>query len=297
MNTPMTISHMKTPSRSLSVLAAAVVALLVASRAHAQIETFNTIVANDQSTNINFTSGSAVALSQTFSDVAELNNVTYEFIENGTDSVSQTINAYLVQWNPVNNSVMSTITLETTPNSTANESTTSITDTPLQSFVVPPATGGAWTTQIASDGTTTYPAFQETLNINQILDPSLTYAIVLIDSSGANGSLGLPGVFTSGNSFDNSGHPYGTAYRSLGHSYPDVLSMVNSTGNFALSGAPDVSYGFSQIQLVPGNNTVPTPEPRTAAVILCALFVAGLVGRQLLLRRKESQVGEMPLAA
>jgi NADPH:quinone reductase-like Zn-dependent oxidoreductase len=46
-------------------------------------------------------------------------------------------------------------------------------------------------------------------------------------------------------------------------------------------------YGFSQIVVVPAGNVVPVPEPRTAAAILCALFVAALVGRQLILRRQE----------
>jgi hypothetical protein len=37
---------------------------------------------------------------------------------------------------------------------------------------------------------------------------------------------------------------------------------------------------------VPNGNIVPSPEPRTAAAMLCGLFVAFLVGRQLYMNRK-----------
>ena len=155
-----------------------------------------------------------------------------------------------------------------------------------------------------ANSSNTYPAFQETLNINQYLDPSLTYAVVLIDTSGANSTLGLPGVDVSdtNNSFDNGGNPYGVAYENnpSTHPYPTISSMVQSGGgskNGLVTSLDDETYGFSQIQLVPGNNIVPTPEPRTAAAILCALFVAALVGRQLILRRQESDTGSMAVAA
>ena len=68
--------------RSLSAVTAGAVALVFASATHAQIVTFNTIVANTGGTNVNFVNGN-VALSQTFTNVAELNNLTYEFVENG----------------------------------------------------------------------------------------------------------------------------------------------------------------------------------------------------------------------
>ena len=212
-----------------------------------------------------------------------------------------------MQWDTANNSVNATTTLETMPNSQASDVTTALSTTPLETFVVPPASGdsnGTWSTLTYANSSNTYPAFQETLNINQYLDPSLTYAIVLIDSSGANSTLGLPGVDVSdtNNSFDNGGNPYGVAYENnpSGHPYPTISSMVQSGGgskNGLVTSLDDETYGFSQIQLVPGNNIVPTPEPRTAAAILCALFVAALVGRQLILRRQESEVGAMALAA
>ncbi len=276
----------KLPSPTL-LLAAASAAFLLASPARAQIETFNTIVANTGGENINFTSGDNVALSQTFGNVAELNSLTYEFIQNGTDSVDQTLNAYLVQWNTANNSVMSTITTESAPNSRASDVTAALSSTPLQSFVVPPAAGdsyGTWSTDTYQGGGT-YPDFRERLSMNTYLDPTLTYAVVLIDSSGANGSLGLPGVVTIGNSFNG----YGTGYQNYPayNPYTTITSMEGSAGNYALSGPPYTDYGFSQIALVPGSNIVPTPEPRTAAFIICALLVAGLVGRQLVLRRQE----------
>jgi len=292
------MTHMKKLSDYLAVLAAALFALVLASGAHAQIVTFNTIVANTGGSNINFTTGNNVALSQTFSNVAELNSLTYAFVENGTDTTDQTISAYLVQWNTTNNSVMSTITTEAAPNNAGSDFTTSLSSTPLQSFVVPPAAGdsyGSWSTNTYYNTSNNYQDFQETLNINTYLDPSLTYAVVLIDTSGANGTLGLPGVVTIGNSFNG----YGTGYSNYPayNPYTSITAMEGSAGNYALSGPPYTDYGFSQIALVPGNNIVPTPEPRMAAAILCALFVAALFGRQLILRRQESVGGDMPLAA
>jgi hypothetical protein len=292
--------HMKTLFGSLWVLAAIAVALVLPSGAHAQIVTFNTIVsANGNQTN-GFTGGNT-ALSETFTNVAELNNLTYQFVEIGNDSVDQTVNAYLVQWNTSTNSIDSTITLETSPNSTANESTTALSNSPLLSFTVPAITSGSWTTQNYSGGGT-YSGFQQVLNINQILDPSLTYAIVLIDTTNASG-LGLPGIATStyvvgtGYVATNSFNGYGGGYTDSYVSGGSITSLEGGVPNQAITGAPDDVYGFSQIQLVPGNNTVPTPEPRTAAAILCALFVAALVGRQLILRRRESEDGITALAA
>lgn len=304
--------HMKKLSRSLAALAAAAVALVLASGAHAQIVTFNTIVANNGNENFNFTTGGGVALSQTFNNVAELNSLTYEFVENGVDTTDQTISAYLVQWNTTTNSVMSSVTVETVANDPTSDVTTSLTNTPLQTFVVPPASGdsyGTWGTDTYAGGGT-YPDFQTTLNINQYLDPSLTYAVVLIDTSGANGTLGLPGVDVSSNNFGTNdansvSGTYGTGYvNKTTHADTNILSMVypgtGSTSpyqNNAITGAPQATYGFSQIQLVPQGNVIPTPEPRTAAAMLCALFVAVLVGRQLILRRRESEVAVSALAA
>lgn len=292
---------MKNLFASLPVLAAAIVAFCSAPAAHAQIVTFDTIVTNNGTNNVNF-SGNNSALSQTFTNVAELNNLTYEFVQNGTDSIAQTINAYLVQWNPSNNRVMSTITVETTPNSSASDTTTALNTSPLFSFVVPPSSDSSWTTQTYSGGGN-YPVFEQVLNINQYLDPSLTYAVVLIDTNG-DSSLGLPGVDTTSNAFGNqgapdSGVPYGTAYRNTAGTttFTNVANMINHSGNGAIFGAPEASYGFSQIQLVPGNNIVPTPEPRTAAAILCALFVAALAGRQMLLRRQDEQAAQLALVA
>jgi hypothetical protein len=287
----------------LTLLAAASVAFVLAPRVHAQIVTFNTIVAANGSLTEGFTNGDT-ALSQTFSDVAELNSLTYQFVEIGNDTVAQTVNAYLVQWNTngSSSSVMSTISLPNgtpQPHTATTDTTTALSATPLDTFTVPPATDPSWTQQSYSGGGT-YQGFQETLNINQVLDPSLTYAIVLIDTTNASG-LGLPGVSTEGfnSSFQlvstNSFSGYGTGYVSA-VPFTTITSMENAPVNGPINGQTYNDYGFSQIALVPGNNVVPVPEPRTAAAILCALFVAGLVGRQLVLRRKD-EVSVAALAA
>jgi hypothetical protein len=283
---------------ALALLGAAV---FVTPGLHAQIVTFNTIVAYNTTENYGFTGGNT-ALSQTFQNVAELNSLTYQFIQTGTDAVDQTINAYLVQWNTTTYAPMSTFTTEAISGNPASDTTIAEPSAPFASFTVPPATGdsnGSWSTDTASGGGT-YQGFNVNLNVGQILDPNLTYAIVLIDTTNASG-LGLPGVITTANSFAG----YGTG---IVDSDPvtTLTAMENDPNNAAnnnISGpsrgatAGDETYGFSQIQLVPGNNIVPTPEPRTAAAILCALFVAALVGRQLLLRRKEDTAVGAALAA
>jgi hypothetical protein len=279
---------------------------LLAPALRAQIETFNTIVAYNTVENYGFTGGTT-ALTQTFQDVAELNSVTYQFVQTGTLSSDQTINAYLVQWNTTTYAPESTFTTEATPGDPTSDVTNAESSTPFETFTVPPATGdanGTWSTATASGGGT-YQAFNVQLSINQILDPNLTYGIVLIDTTITNtnplngpitsgSGLGLPGVITSSNSF--AGYGTGLVDADPVSTLTAMENDPNENANNAITGpshgatAGDETYGFSQIALVPGGNVVPTPEPRTAALALCGLFVAFLVGRQIYLNRKSQDL-------
>jgi len=301
---------MKKPVSALASLAAAAIALMIAPRVSAQIETFDTITNYNNTENYGFTS-SQTTLSQTFTNVAELNNLTYEFVSgSGGDNQDQTIQAYLVDWNSTYAAPNNSLTVDTTPNATA----TDVVESPLliSSFVVPPTSGdsyGTWSSETYFGTSNTYSAYLQTLSINTVLDPTLTYAVVLIDTTAASGQgsgLELPGVQLATNNRgvdtpDNSFAGYGTGYTTSG-GYTTISGLAATSSGAQISGPggnlnADATYGFSQINLVPGNNVVPTPEPRTAAAILCALFVAGLVGRQMLLRRQEEQAAELSLFA
>lgn len=59
-----------------------------------------------------------------------------------------------------------------------------------------------------------------------------------------------------------------------------IAQIANVTAGQALQGAAVAEFGHSQVAII-----TDTPEPRTAAVILCALFVAALVARHLYQRR------------
>ncbi len=214
-----------------------------------------------------------------------------------TDNVSQDFSAYLVQWNPATNKVVTTFSAPATANGTSDTSVTEPT-VAVQNFTVPPAGTGAWATDTFSSGGT-YAGYDVTLNLNQYTDPNLTYAVVLVDNTNSSG-LGLLDVTgsaadpTNGDAF-----AYGNALSKAGVTNTNVVPTLETSASFVgpSGGNGTGDYGFSQIVVVPAGNVVPVPEPRTAAAILCALFVAALVGRQLILRRQEDAAAGLSLAA
>jgi hypothetical protein len=278
-----------------SMLAAGLLAFLAAPRAHAQLVTFETLSKYNGQGIIGFTGGST-ALSQTFSNVLELQSVTYRFTTTGTDNVSQSVSAYLVQWNPATgqNLPMTTFTAPTTAGDATSDATATEPLTPLQTFTIPPAGTGAWQTDTFSSGGT-YSGYDVTITPNQYTDPALTYAIVLINTTNASG-LGLLNVNTNPNT-QGDAFPYGSNFVNANNGDSTLAAMQSDPGANLAAGRPTADYGFSQIVVVPNGNVVPVPEPRTAAAILCALFVAALVGRQLLLRRQEDAATGAILAA
>jgi hypothetical protein len=245
----------------------------------AQVETFDTIP-DYTGTGITGFTGGTTALSQTLNNVLELNTVTYAITTTGTDNTSQTLAAYLVQWSGTDKPE-TTFTAPTTVG--GNDSTVAESTSPISTFTIPPAGTGSWTTGNFSGGGT-FNQYNITLTLNQLLDPNLTYAIVLEDQTNASG-LGLIDVSPSDGT---DAFPYGNAYSKYGVSTSSLAGLEGATGSFVgPSGSYGTGdYGFSQIAVVPEGNVVPVPEPRTAAVMLCGLFVAFLVGRQLYLSRK-----------
>lgn len=283
--------------RPIYLLAATSVALAMsAHRAQGQIETFQTLTSYNGSAIIGFTGGNT-ALAQTFNDVLELQSVTFRITNTGTDSGSQNFAAYIVQWNTATGqaSPLSTFTAPTNPNATlvsgANPTdvTSSEPATPFETFTVPPVgdsnSYGSWATDTFQSGGN-YNGFDVTLNFDQYTDPSLTYGIILVDTTDASG-LGLLDVNSNPDAFT-----YGYGLQDQGDS--TLTAMENDPGGFYGIGRTTADYGFSQIVVVPAGNIVPTPEPRTAALALCLGFVAFLAGRRLLKKDEAALGGALP---
>ncbi|HVW19652.1 MAG TPA: hypothetical protein VHC86_00410 [Opitutaceae bacterium] len=274
-----------------SILAAAALALAAFTpRAQAQVETFETLSAYNGSDAIQGFGGGTTALTETFTNVLELQSITFRFTLTGTDNVSQNISAYLVQWNQgagALGTAKTTFTAPTDPNATlvggANPTDTTVAGPAYtQSFTIPPAGSGGWQTDTFTDQST-YQGYDVTLTPNQALDPSLTYAIVLIDTTNASG-LGLLDIN------DTDPFSYGFATRNLTAGSLSAVQSTNSN-NSSVSNGIGGDYGFSQIVIVPAGNIVPTPEPRTAAAFIAAAFVAFLVGRRLLKKDEDTLPG------
>lgn len=276
---------MKKLSSLALLLAAASPALLPTARA--QLTTFDTIQdyggANGftgNSSTQNFVSGTA--LTQTFSDVEEITDMTYQFVSNvESSSASDSLTAYLVEWSE-------------NGSGTTGKATTATAIWSEQFTVTPTGSAGWQTYQYAGSGNN-YLGYDVTLDVDQILDPDDTYAIILVDTS-ASGDLELlslqnadfsPGEADSGDAF-NYGDDYIKNITSGNYSTNNTQSALNylASNNSSFGGG---DWGFSQLDVVLGDNPadlVPLPEPRTAAVYLAGLFVAVLVGRQLYLRRR-----------
>jgi hypothetical protein len=263
--------------RSLSLLAATALGLVaLAPRVHAQLETFSTLNSITGAGTIGFTGGNT-ALAQTFTNINELASITFRFTNTGSYADNQSIQAYLVNWSGTAGSgnPSSTFTAPTSPNNPGSDVTGSVSQTPVATFTVPPVGTGSWQTDTFVGGGT-YNGYDVTLNLNQFTDPSLTYGIILVDTTAESG-LGLLDVNTNPDAFT---YGYGTQNSTSGDA--TLPQMLSDPGAFYAIGRTTADYGFSQIVIVPAGNVVPTPEPREAALLLCAAFVAFLVGRRLL---------------
>jgi hypothetical protein len=273
---------MKTIASITFLIAAASTALV--STARAQIETFNTIADyNDPSLGSSSIHGfnTGTALTQTFSDVSEITTMTYQFLEKSTPvgiNAGDNITAYFVQWTPGG----------------GDSSGEAASSTALfsESFNVPEVGSAGWATDEYADDSGTYQGYNVTLSIDQFLNPSDTYAVILVDTS-STGTIGLMSLENNNNSPDEADS--GDAFN-LGNDYSKngvtngLTQLSSGSSNFAGG-----DWGFEQLDVVPGgNNLVPVPEPKQAAAALAALFVAVLVGSRLYSRRQEQVLVGMP---
>lgn len=235
---------MKTQFSLLIALFGCVVTLALPARA--QVQTFETISASSGSVTA-FTTGKA--LTQTFSSLTLVQSMTYRFASASPAHFSgTTLNAYFTEWNPTTNTSVGSALLST-----------SITIPNYASFA---DFGGEFDF---------YRGFDYQFTLNQVTDPSKTYAMVLVGTSPT--TIGLLNI-------DNADlFAYGS------NSYRQGVASFSSLATAATTLSPGLDWGFSQIAVVTYSAT-PVPEPQTAAAVLAVMFVAGLVGRRLWLQRR-----------
>jgi hypothetical protein len=205
--------------------------------AHAQLQTFDTRP-NYAGSVITF--GDNDTLGQTFSNVSAVKSMTYNFFAgSGGVTGSTTVTAVFGQWNG---------------SSFVNGTTVS-----FNSIVIPP-NGGGWSPSLTNGpGGNTYSNYSFTFDLaslssglidstyGYLTNPNNTYAMMLSNSGLATGlALGL----TNNNAF-----VYGAA-----------------------DGFGTKDWTFAQLVVAPGSQSLTsTPEPRTWAAIIGAIFVAGMV--------------------
>lgn len=262
------------------VLAAASPALL--SNARAQIVTFDTID-EYESGDSSYSFQTNEALSQTMTNVIEITNMTYRFVQTGSTSTGEDFTAYFVAWNTSTNKPASSTPIYT------------------DSFTVPATTSGSWSTDTFATTNATYQGYDVTLDVDQLLNPNTTYAMIIVDTGAvgggaASGAIGLMGI-ENGNygdsnyAFqDSSGNQLGEGYFRYNATSLSHMTTIGASTDFG------GSWGFEQLDVVPqGNQLVTLPEPRAAAAAISALFVAVLVGRQLLLRRHAAALSTLAI--
>ena len=130
--------------RFLVTLAASALGLIAISpRAHAQLETFETLSSYNGQGIIGFTNGN-IALAQTFTNILELQSITFRITNTGADSVNQNFSAYLVQWNTASGQAapLSTFTAPVVAGNAGSDVTSPEPSTPFTTFTVPPLGGG-----------------------------------------------------------------------------------------------------------------------------------------------------------
>jgi hypothetical protein len=261
---------MRSKLTSRASLPVAVFLAMLAPSARAQIETYDTVTSYGNTGSLGQPSGvysiaGGTAFGQTFTNVLEMDDLTFQFVSasNGTSTSgsSTSLTAYLVGWNTSTNTVISGAPLFT------------------QSFTIPPTndTGEGGFTAVSPDDSNagnSYGAFALNLTVDTILNPSDTYAMMLIDTTGSNTDLGIETVWND--------YPF-TSGELLAPFQVPSLGSLTILSPLEIGGT---ALGFSQISVVPEGNVIPSPEPRTAAVALCGLFVTILVGRRLYLYRK-----------
>lgn len=232
----------------LLALAALLSAFVVSVRAQT-ITTFETF-SDWSGSGYTFTANRIYA--QTFTSISAMQKMVYKFTSsNATSSSGMSLDVKLVEWNP--NAVTAAASVGAT-----------VHDFGAQSITAP----NTWTETLGGG----MIGFDLTLDLvptygvtGITLDPSKTYAMMMVSATGTPGGSGIGLAFTNDDSF-----AFGAAARQS-----TVTAMNQDLG---------YDWGFTQ--------TVVTvvPESSTVAAIAGALLVAGLVGLRLRQRRQQALV-------
>lgn len=242
---------MKNSLRFLAL--AALVALPFVSRAQVTYDNLGGI-----SGNVSLLNSSAI---QTFTGLSSISTLTWT-VTNATGNAGSSTNfqAYIAQWT----------------NPTSASST-------LQTFG-----SVASVTGIALNGTSDLVF---TPGSPLALNPALTYALILSDTTGSTVFAATTGSNPGGTFFGSGGAgSFGQSVFSAGGLVPFESSLSGTGTGFAGSTAINSSNAYAMSV----TGITPVPEPKTAAAGIAALFIAALVGRRMMLRRKQATA---PLAA
>lgn len=245
---------MKTYTLKPARLLVAALALIGLSASAQIITTFETISDYTGST-ISFANNRA--LTQTFSNVLQVQSMTYRFVRtSGAATAADTLNYYFVEWD-----------------TNTNRATTLI-----QSGALSVPGIGSFTSYNYPDPDTNdpipYMGYDYLFNLNFTTGvASKTYAMILVGTSGSS-DLSMQLIDTNDN------FQWGSAYRTdLTNGYTFSTMQSTSGSGYAPAGT---DWGFAQIVVELG----PVPEPATAAAGIGAVLIAGLVGFRTLQRRR-----------
>lgn len=209
---------------------------------------------------------------EAFTNVLALESVEYTFLSTAlTSNAAGTLNATLVELGSNSGTKFSYTTV-------ANLGTINV---PAPSTWESNANGGSLT--YGSITAYTYNASIDLSFTNlENLNPDATYVVLLTNTGSAATSFGLGliqnGVNDPSNTLDNNFYSTGNV------SYP-----LTDEG---------LDWTFQSIEVIPGGNVIPVPEPRTVAALAGCALAAGLVLFRLRQRRNGMNAGfELPAAA
>ncbi|WP_438481452.1 hypothetical protein [Oleiharenicola lentus] len=249
-------------------LAAALAAFAIGS-ANAQMVTLQTVQDYDGSIQ-QFNNNQS--LTQTFRNVTGVETMTYRFVSNSISTTyATTLEAYFVEWDPSLNRAVGTPIWS-----------------PVTLQVIPASNTVGWSLYTDRNGED-YLGYDYTLTPSQnALNSSATYAMILRAVSntgpGATTRIGLQVISDTYNGNPRDSFAFGAAYQLGGTS---GYSTLTSSSSSAISNNSD--FGFQQLVITP------VPEPSTAAACFAALFVTGLVGRRLYVKRQQAAAALVPV--
>ncbi len=235
-------------SKVLTPLAVLLGLSALAATSSAQLVTYETLSTWNGSVQ---TLNANAAYVQTFSNVTEIQSMTFRFTASSSSTLSS-VNAYFAEWDSSTNAVVGAQLM-----------------TLGSGGVVSVPASGDWTTTFVDSNGTSHTGFDYQFNLNYTTDPLKTYALIL-NTSTATG-VGIASVIPS------TTFAYGSAATIFG-GVTDYNSLATAG---ATNGAYSLSYqdwGFSQIVVAP--YVSPIPESRTAAALFSVMFVGMLACRR-----------------